>query len=267
MKEENRAMTNTTQTELALLDISGAIATLRMNRPDKRNALSLELLDAMREKVAQLAAMPIGERPSVLILTGEGRSFCAGMDLKAVLKEPGAPLRLLQSIAELTIAIRELPMVVLGRVNGAAIGGGCGLVAVCDLAIATPDAKLGYPEVDLGVCPAVVAPWLVAAIGGSKARRILLSGGTLSGVQALEMGLVSEIVPAAELDEKVREVAERLAAAGPHALTQTKRLLNELDHGGENQRLYELVRKGAHISADVIAGGEAQQRLSVIYGT
>lgn len=259
-------MTNTTDTELAILTIEGSIATLKLNRPDKRNALSLDLLAALRERVAQLAAMPTGERPSVLILTGEGRSFCAGMDLKAVLKEPGAPLRLLQSIAELTIAIRELPMVVLGRVNGAAIGGGCGLVAVCDLAITTPDAKLGYPEVDLGVCPAVVAPWLVAAVGGSKARKILLSGGTMSGVQALEMGLVSEIVPSQDLDEHVRATAERLAAAGPHALTQTKKLLNEIDQGGDNQRLYELVRRGAHISAEVIAGEEAQQRLSAVYG-
>jgi methylglutaconyl-CoA hydratase len=259
-------MSNTMDTELALLTIDGAVATLKINRPEKRNALSLDLLAALREKVGELASMAADERPSVLVLTGEGKSFCAGMDLKAVLKEPGAPLRLLQSIAELTIAIRELPMVVLGRVNGAAIGGGCGLVAVCDLAITTPDAKLGYPEVDLGVCPAVVAPWLVAAVGGTRARRILLSGGTMSGVQALEMGLVTEIVPAQDLDERVNEVASGLAKAGPHALTQTKRLLNEIDQGDDKQRLYELVRKGAHISAEVIGGPEAQQRLSAIYG-
>jgi len=259
-------MTKTTDTEIAMLTINGAIATLKLNRPEKRNALSLDLLDALREKVSTLASIPDGERPSVLILTGEGKSFCAGMDLKAVLKEPGAPLRLLQSIAELTIAIRELPMVVLGRVNGAAIGGGCGLVAVCDLAITTPDAKLGYPEVDLGVCPAVVAPWLVAAVGGSRARKILLSGGTMSGLQAFELGLVTEIVPASELDARVEEVAAGLAKAGPHALTQTKKLLNEIDQGRENQRLYELVRRGAHLSAEVIAGEEAQQRLAAIYG-
>ncbi|MFG0292850.1 MAG: enoyl-CoA hydratase/isomerase family protein [Phycisphaerales bacterium JB050] len=259
-------MTNTTDTDIAPLTIDGAIATLKLNRPEKRNALSLDLLGALRERVAQLAAMPDDDRPSVLVLTGEGKSFCAGMDLKAVLKEPGAPLRLLQSIAELTIAIRELPMVVLGRVNGAAIGGGCGLVAVCDLAITTPDAKLGYPEVDLGVCPAVVAPWLVAAVGGSTARRILLSGGTMSGLQAFQFGLVTEIVPAAELDDRVRAVAEGLAKAGPHALSQTKKLLNEIDQGGENERLYALVRKGAHLSAEVIGGEEAQRRLSAIYG-
>ena len=108
-------MSNTMDTELALLTIDGAVATLKINRPEKRNALSLDLLAALREKVGELASMAADERPSVLVLTGEGKSFCAGMDLKAVLKEPGAPLRLLQSIAELTIAIRELPMVVLGR--------------------------------------------------------------------------------------------------------------------------------------------------------
>ena len=259
-------MSDTVGSDMAVLTIDGAVATLKINRPEKRNALSLDLLAEMRDKVDKLAAMEAGSRPSVLVLTGEGKSFCAGMDLKAVLKEPGAPLRLLQSIAELTISIRELPMVVLGRVNGAAIGGGCGLVAVCDLAVTTPDAKLGYPEVDLGVCPAVVAPWLVAAVGGTRARRILLSGGTMSGVQALEMGLVTEVVPAEDLDARVAEVSASLANAGPHALTQTKRLLNEIDQGDDNQRLYELVRKGAHISADVIGGPEAQQRLGAIYG-
>lgn len=258
----------TESAELALLAIEGKVATLTLNRPEKRNALSLELLAAARARIDELAALTGGDidpakRPTVLVLAGAGRSFCAGMDLKAVLHEPGAPLKLLSAIAELTIALRRLPVVVLAKVNGAAIGGGCGLVAVADIAITHPDAKLGYPEVDLGVCPAVVAPWLHAALGSARARRVLLSGGTMSGHDAHQLGLVAHLCPAGELDERTRSITDTLAKAGARAVGETKRLLNRLD----GERLEELVREGAHISADVIAGAEAQQRLGEVYGS
>jgi enoyl-CoA hydratase/carnithine racemase len=245
--------------DLALLDVDGPIATLTMNRPDKRNALSLDLLEALRAHVADLS-----ERDDVaaVILRGAGRSFCAGMDLKAVLGEPGAPLKLLSSIAELTIALREAPQVVVAVAQGAAIGGGCGLVGVADLAITHPDAKLGYPEVDLGVCPAVVTPWLVDAVGAGTARRILLQGGTMTGQRAWELGLVSDLAPAAEMEDWVAAVSDRLAAAGRQALRATKRHIGELD----GDRLHALVRRGAELSAAVIDGPEARERLGRLYG-
>jgi methylglutaconyl-CoA hydratase len=246
-------------TDLATLHIEGRIATLSLNRPDKRNALSLDLLNAL---LAHADALARRDDVSVCIITGAGPTFCAGMDLKAVLKEPGAPLRLLSAIAELTIKIRRLPQVTLARVNGGGIGGGCGLVSVCDIAVTHPEVKMGFPEVDLGVCPAVVAPWLVQAIGPGAARRVLLEGGTMNGVRALEIGLVSEIVPIADLDSAVKTRAERMAKAGPLALRATKKLLNEL----AGEQLEAAVRKGAHISAEVIAGDEAQQMLAKIYG-
>lgn len=246
--------------DLALLDIAGPVATLSLNRPEKRNALSLDLLAALHERMDQLAS-----RDDLLcvVLTGAGPTFCAGMDLRAVLKEPGAPLRLLESIAELTIKIRELTQVVVAKINGAAIGGGCGLVAVSDIAITHPDAKLGYPEVDLGVCPAVVSPWLVAAVGASRARRILLQGGTMSGQRALELGLVSETVERDRLEARVSEITSAISKAGPRALAATKRHLNAI----ENDHLHEQVRRGAQISAEVIGSAEAQERLSRLYGS
>ncbi|MBN8643819.1 MAG: enoyl-CoA hydratase/isomerase family protein [Planctomycetes bacterium] len=245
--------------DLATLSIEGRIATLTLNRPDKRNALSLDLLASLHEKVDQLAS---NAGVSVCVVTGAGATFCAGMDLKAVLKEPGAPLRLLSSIAELTIKIRRLPQVTIARVNGAAIGGGCGLVCVCDIAVTHADAKLGFPEVDLGVCPAVVAPWLVLAIGAGRARRVLLEGGTMSGHRAAELGMVEEAVEPERLDGAVRERAERLAKAGPNALRATKRLLHDL----ESERLEAAVRRGAEVSAEVIGGAEAQAMLGKVYG-
>lgn len=245
---------------LATLTIDGRIGTIALNRPDKRNALSLELLSALTARVDELAAR---QDVSVCILTGAGPTFCAGMDLKAVLKEPGAPLRLLSAIAELTIKVRRMPQVTIARVNGAAIGGGCGLACVCDIGVTHPDAKLGFPEVDLGVCPAVVAPWLVQSVGPGKARIILLEGGTMSGLKAFEAGMMSACVPAENLDQAVQERAERLAKAGPAALRATKRLLNDL----AGEALEAAVRKGAHVSAEVIAGEEAQWMLGKIYGT
>lgn len=245
--------------DLALLEINGRIARLTLNRADKRNALSLELLNEVHARLDELEKR---RDASVCVLTGAGPTFCSGMDLKAVLKEPGAPLRLLSSIAELTIKLRRLPQVTIAQVNGAAIGGGCGLVAVCDLAISHPDAKLGYPEVDLGVCPAVVAPWLVQAVGPGRARRILLQGGTMTGLHAFEQGLLSLVTPREQLEGEVDAIAQRLAGAGPRALSETKRLLNEL----EAERVESAVRRGAEISADVIAGEEAQRMLAKLYG-
>ncbi|MDX2114761.1 MAG: enoyl-CoA hydratase/isomerase family protein [Planctomycetota bacterium] len=240
---------------LATLSIDGRIARLTLNRPEKRNALSLELLEAVHACVDQLAGRT---DVSVCVLAGAGGTFCSGMDLKAVLDSPGAPLRLLSSIAELTLKLHWLPQVAVARVRGAAIGGGCGLACVCDIAVTHPDAKLGFPEVDLGVCPAVVAPWLVRSVGAGRARRILLQGGTMSGLQAHTVGMVAHCVPSEELDGFVDELAGRLALAGPQALRVTKKLLGEID----GERLTKLVRDGAALSAQVLEGPEARSMLS-----
>jgi enoyl-CoA hydratase/carnithine racemase len=153
-------------------------------------------------------------------------------------------------------------MVVIAKAHGAAIGGGCGLVVGADIAVTHPDAKLGFPEVDLGVCPAVVAPLLVQKVGAGRARRILLSGGTMSGHEALAWGVVDHCVERGELDGFVGELAGRIAKAGPASIAATKRHLNTMAGDG----FAALVREGAALSAEVIAGAEAQERLSKLYG-
>lgn len=246
-------------TDLALLSIDGRVATLTLNRPEQRNALSLDLLTALMERVAELGEM---EGVSACVVTGAGKSFCAGMDLKAVLDVPGAPAKLLDLIAELTHAVRNLPMVTIARINGAAIGGGCGLACVCDLGVTTPDAKLGYPEVDLGVCPAVVAPWLVKKIGAGQARRVLLEGGLMDGRRAHELGLATHLAAdAASLDAKVAEVAGRIAKAGPMALHSTKRWMNELDGSLD----LAVLKEGARLSAKVVESDEAMANLRAMF--
>lgn len=243
-------------TDHATLDITGPTATLTMNRPDARNAMSLPLLDAMHEALDRL---PTG--PHVLVLTGAGKSFCAGMDLKSVLGDENAPPKLLHSIAKLTTRLRNLPMVVVGKVNGAAIGGGCGLACACDIVLSHADAKLGFPEVDLGVCPAVVAPLLVRKIGAGPARAILLRGGLMSGAHAHEVGIVDELADSREgLDALCDTVTQRLAAGGANAIAATKQLLTEIDGSGDGA----LAARGADLSAAVLATPEARERLSAM---
>jgi enoyl-CoA hydratase/carnithine racemase len=224
--------------------------------------LSVELLDALHARVRELA-LPEFARASVLVVQGEGKAFCAGMDLKAVLGDPVGSRALLHSLAELTLALRALPMVTLASVHGAAIGGGCGLACVCDIAITHADSKMGYPEVDLGVCPAVVAPWLVKKIGAGRARRVLLSGGVMSGQQAFEIGMVDHVVASgAELGPATDALALRLSQGGPNALRATKELLNRLDGSLDA----EAVRRGADLSASVLQTPETQAALRAKMG-
>ena len=256
-------MSNLVELTIAPLPVqhTALAATLTLNRSEQRNALSLDLLDALHARLDELAArLKAGgsEAPRVVILTGAGKAFCAGMDLRQVLDEPGAPLRLLTLLAEAAVKLRAIPVPVIAAVNGAAIGGGCGLTTVCDFAVTHADSKMGFPEVDLGVCPAVVAPWLVRKIGPGRARAMLLRGGLMSGREAHNTGLVTECVETREgLDHAVHGLVERLAAGGPGALGATKSLLNELDGSLD----LELARRCARISADVLSTAEAQAAL------
>lgn len=246
--------------DAALLEHNGPIATLTINRPDARNAMSLELLDAMHAAMEQLERDARGSH--VLVITGAGKAFCAGMDLKAVLVELSGDAnigkRLLTRLAELTVRLRALPLVTIASVNGAAIGGGCGLTCVCDLSITHADAKLGFPEVDLGLCPAVIAPWVVRKLGPGAARRALLMGGVMSGTDAHAIGLADFLAGSRdELAGLTHEIAARLASGGPKALAATKSLLNRLD-GSEDP---QAVLRGAELSASVLATPEAQAAL------
>lgn len=254
---------------LCTLQFAGPVAMLALNRPEARNALSVDLLADLHARLDELAALcakdPSGATgPRVCVVEGEGKAFCAGMDLKAVLDQPGAPAKLLASLAEATLKLRAIPIPTIARVQGAAIGGGCGVACVCDFAITHDDAKWGYPEVDLGVCPAVVAPWLIRRIGAGAARRVLLEGGTMPGSRAAALGLASRSVPRAEdLDAAVTELAKRLVDAGPRALRATKAWLNTLDGSDD---VGAQVRRGAAISAEVVSSPEARQALRKKFG-
>lgn len=234
------------------------IVTLTLNRAGKRNALSREMIEAILAGLDEVERM---EEMRVFILAGEGQSFCAGMDLRGVIDDPAAMGGMLHNLAQVLQRIRALPVPTIARVQGAAVGGGCGLMIVCDFAFTHEEAKVGYPEVDLGVCPAVVAPWLIKKIGAGRARAMLLAGGTISGKQGFESGLASHLCELDHLIEETESFAKNLARGGRDALAKTKAWLNELDGSLDA----DLLARGADLSAEVIAADEAQTRLRKIY--
>ncbi|MDG2291876.1 MAG: enoyl-CoA hydratase/isomerase family protein [Phycisphaerales bacterium] len=233
------------------------VFTLELNRPDKRNALSIELIADLNDAIGTIEN---DGTIRVVILGGLGKSFCSGMDLRGVLDDAQAMSGMLLGLSEAARRLRRLPVPVIARVQGAAIGGGCGLSVVADIALTHPEARLGYPEVSLGVCPAVVAPWLIKKIGAGRARSLLLTGGTMSGQQALQLGMVDQLHPQEDLDSAALHLAHELAAGGQQAMAVTKQWLNELDGSMDDDPSIT----GAQLSAQVIAGSEAQERLRSI---
>lgn len=230
------------------------VMRITLVRPEVRNALSPEMIVELERILEGLDSL---EGLRSVVLAGEDPCFCAGMDLKTAGSDPESMRGMLHGLARAMVRIGELEVPVIARVQGAAVGGGSGLMTACDFVVSHPEAKLGYPEVDHGICPAVVAPWLVRKIGGGRARALLLSGGTLSGVDGHDIGLVTHLVPREEMDEAVETLVRRIARGGVGALAATKRWLNELERSG----LDALAVRGADISADVLAGPEAQERL------
>jgi methylglutaconyl-CoA hydratase len=216
-------------TDLALYELRPPAAVITINRADKRNALSRPLIAALIDAFARAAADAAAR---CVILTGAGSVFCAGMDL-AELQEslgqrgPESPvwedaLRL----ATLYDRIYTLPKPTLAAVNGAAVAGGAGLVTVCDLAVAVPEAKFGYVEVRRGLVAAMVMPHLMRHVGERMTRYLLLTGELIGADEALRSGLVNAVVPADQLMRRAEDWARSLAEGGPNALAQTKALLH-----------------------------------------
>lgn len=249
-----------TESQHVRSSVEDGVGRIRIDRPEARNALSLPVIQELHEAVRETAA---ADGLRVVILEGSDPCFCAGMDLKGCIHDPDSMAMMLHTLAETVIAIRSLEVPTIAKVQGAAIGGGCGLMVVCDLAFTHPEAKLGYPEVDLGVCPAVVAPLLIRRIGAGRARSMLLMGGTMSGSDGFETGLATHLVPREELDESVDRHVENLIKGGPEAIRATKKWLNEI----ESPELAESIKRGAEISAEIIRGEEAQERLKRLFSS
>jgi methylglutaconyl-CoA hydratase len=214
--------------DLVLYEARPPAVLLTINRPDRRNALSRGLIAALTAAFARARDDPAAR---CVILTGAGSVFCAGMDLAELQESLAAPseaspvwddaLRL----ATLYDLIYTLPKPTVAAVNGAAVAGGAGLVTVCDLALAAPEAKLGYPEVRRGLVAAMVMPHLLRHVGERTARYLLLTGDLIDSAEAVRCGLVNAVAPADQLLDRAAAWTRSLAEGGPLALARTKELL------------------------------------------
>jgi len=224
-------------------------ATITLNRPEKRNAISYELIAELLSALNQVAA----SASRVLVITGAGPAFCSGMDLddlKALIgRSPEQNLKDSETVAQLFRTIYEFPKPTIAAVNGAAVAGGAGLATLCDFTLAVPEAKFGYTEVRIGFIPAVVSTFLLRQIGEKHAREILLTGKLIGADEALRIGLINEIVPAANLTARATELAEQLTANSPASLLATKRLLRDLTRSELDDQLRLSVQENAAIRA------------------
>jgi methylglutaconyl-CoA hydratase len=207
----------------------GAILRITLNRPEVRNAFDEEVI----ADLTTLATNAASDRElRALVLAGSGKAFCAGADVawmaKSIAYSQRENLSDAEDLARMLERLDTLPFPVIGRIQGAALGGGVGLAAICDIAIAADDAVFALSEVKLGILPAVVAPYVIRKIGISAARELFLTGSRFSAVHAKEIGLVHEVVPAADLDAAVTRRLAEVMTAGPRAIATAKALIREI---------------------------------------
>ena len=207
------------------LEVEGAIATLTLNRPEKRNAISHAMIAEILQALDEVEKAPA----RVLILTGAANAFCAGMDLQSLKdfrsQSDAEIVADAMGIATLFRRLYSFPKPTIAAVNGPAIAGGCGLATVCDFTLAVSEAKFGYTEVRVGFIPAIVSSYVVRQVGEKRARDLLLSGRIFSAEEARAMGIVNELLEHDKLLPRARELAHSLAEMSPVALAHTKRLL------------------------------------------
>jgi methylglutaconyl-CoA hydratase len=207
----------------------GPIEYLTLNRPDARNAFNEEVIAELTDWSARIGERTSSEGLRVAVLAGAGKAFCAGADVawmaKTVSYSARENMRDATEASRMFAALDALSVPLIGRVHGAAIGGGAGLCAVCDIVVAEQETVFGFTEVKLGILPAVISPFALAKIGRSAARELFLSGTRFSASRAREIGLVHAVVSAAELDLAVSRYVQEILAAAPEAIAAAKALI------------------------------------------
>ena len=239
---------------------AAGIVELTLNRPAQRNALDAALTEELTAAFARHAARPATR---VLLVGASGTSFCAGADLNAMLELGRGPRAAsvadAERLARLLAAVRDSPKPVIARVQGPAFGGGFGLVAACDIALASSEARFRLPEVQLGLVPAVISPYVIEAIGVRNARRYFLSAEALSAAEARAIGLVHEVTAPDALGAAALALAHEVRSGGPEALAAAKRLIAEVAATRPGDALGS---RTAEILASIRAGAEAQEGIA-----
>jgi methylglutaconyl-CoA hydratase len=210
-----------------ITEVDESIGILTLNKAERHNAFDELLISEITTGLLELEADP---RVRVVVLSSAGNSFCAGADLNWMKRVASFTsqenLREARSFARLLTTLNELGKPTIARVQGPAYGGGVGLIAACDIAVATYDALFALTEVKLGILPAVISPYLLAAIGERYCRRYMLSAERFSAAEAYRIGLLHEIVPSEDqLDEAIGEIIDSLLKNGPDAQAESKALI------------------------------------------
>ncbi len=211
------------------LDLDGPVARVWLNRPETRNAFDGLMVTELRKTLFDLGSL---DQVRVVVLGGRGPSFCAGADLQWMKAAAGFTreenLREAQALADLFFTVYNSPKPIVARVQGAALGGGSGLVAASDIPVAALGTQFGFTEVRLGIVPALISPYVIGKIGESAARELFLTGERFEAVRAAEIGLVRAAVPPEDLDAAVEGRVQELLQAGPRAVAEAKALIREV---------------------------------------
>jgi len=235
------------------------VKTITMNRPEKRNALCPLLIEELTAALHEAEVCDC----EVVILTGAGPAFCAGLDLEHLetihARTPDDYRRDSENMAHAMRTLYEFPKPVIAAVNGPAIAGGMGLATLADFTLATPEARFGYNEVRVGFVPAIAASFLLRQVGEKRTRELLLTGRLLKAQEALQLGLVTQIVGAEDLMQSAFALAQSLRLNSPHAIQAVKRLLVEHSRQRLDEELEEAIEANAEerSSADFKEGVRA----------
>jgi methylglutaconyl-CoA hydratase len=228
----------------------GPVEYLTLNRPDVRNAFNETLIGELTRWAEAIAE---DEAVRAVVLAGAGKVFCAGADLEWMARMAASTheenVEDATAMANMYALLDRLPLPLIGRIHGAALGGGAGLVAVCDIVVADESAVFGFTEVKLGIVPAVISPYVLAKIGGSPTRELFLTGMRFGAARARDIHLIHAAVPATELDARVSAYLQEILSAGPEAVATAKELLHKVTGRPAHATL--------GLTADTIAGRRA----------
>jgi methylglutaconyl-CoA hydratase len=239
------------------IETRGGITTVTLRRPDVHNALNAQMIGELAEAFGELGA---AAETRVVVLTGEGKTFCAGADLNwmraAVDFKPEENVADSLRLGRLLKTIYDCPKPVIARVQGAAYGGGVGLVAACDLVVAEAGAIFCFSEAKLGLVPGIIAPFVLRHISPGLARRYFITAERIPAAEAQRVGLVSEVAESIEAaDEVIARWTEQILANGPEAMAAAKRVVEEV--GGWDWE--EALATGARFSAERRASAEGRE--------
>ena len=217
-----------TQEEVLVAENNG-IVTLTLNRPEKRNAMHGALIANLLHHLKEIAA---DRKTRVLIINGNGEHFCAGADINWMQQIASGPKNEnyhdAQRLADLMYQLYHFPKPSIVLAHGMTLGGGLGLVSVCDIALATPDAKFAFSEVKIGIAPSVISPYVLSAIGGRAASYYFLTGETFTADEAMRLGLIHRCIPNQELIASGNQLAQMLLKNSPHAMHEAKQLIRHV---------------------------------------